>query len=70
MPKDDEDPFLEEALRVTAVMESIFQVYKEVDNQISMEMGLEIAFSIACEKAFGAATHPEDALQSFKEAMA
>lgn len=67
---EDEEPNTQSAFKATPVMESVFEVYGLTDDYIPLAIGWDIATEIACEKAFGAATRPDDTPCNWREAMA
>lgn len=63
---------MEEALRATPILDSLLHIYNQPIETMPFDVAIEIAFQIAldkAEKAFGAATRPEDSPRSWKEAM-
>lgn len=69
LPSDDEDDEANQA-REPSIVESVNFVYGLCQDYIEWLTGYEIAFETVAERAFGAATRPEDAPASFAHAMA
>ncbi|KAJ3535136.1 hypothetical protein NMY22_g6623 [Coprinellus aureogranulatus] len=71
--EDDEPVDLENALRATPIVNSLYDVYDiHLGEILPFEHALEMCYAMAVDKhqqAFGAATRPEDAPRTFREAM-